>query len=143
LSAPSASAWLAPSRNGGDDDAIAAAGAAVPAVTARRSVGFVAAVFGIVLSDCQGHRVEATETAKPSIYGMTKEQLIVCMGKPNIRVVVGNEEMSNYATYSKSGGTECSTTLRFVDGLLRSVQSNNLVTDDRKCDGVFFLKCLH
>src|SRR5262245_35306993 len=119
-----------------------AACAAVSTMMTRSTVRLVAAAFGILLSHSQDDRVEATETAKPSIYGMTKEQLLACMGKPNVRVMTGNEELWTYVTYSKSGGTDCSTTLRFINGHLESVQSHNLVTDDRICEGVFGRKCI-
>jgi outer membrane protein assembly factor BamE (lipoprotein component of BamABCDE complex) len=97
----------------------------------------VVAPLAVILF-CHGdlRRAEAAGTAKPSIIGMTKEQVLACMGPPNQRVTAGAMELWRYVSLSTKGGVtvrDCTVSVTFSEGHLTALQSEGLLTPDAQC----------
>jgi len=96
----------------------------------------VAALAAILFCHNDPRRAEAAGTAEPSIIGMTKEQVLACMGQPNRRVTAGEMELWQYVSYSTKGGitaSDCTVSVTFSEGHLTAVQSKGLLTPDAQC----------
>jgi outer membrane protein assembly factor BamE (lipoprotein component of BamABCDE complex) len=96
----------------------------------------VAALAIILFCHSDLRRAEAAGTAKPSIIGMTKEQVLACMGPPNRRLTAGETELWQYVSLSTKGGItvrDCTVSVTFSEGHLTAVQSKGLLTPDAQC----------
>jgi hypothetical protein len=56
----------------------------------------IAFVMGPLISSCSFQRAEVAQEAKDKMQGMSKQQVLVCMGAPSQRAVVGETEVWSY-----------------------------------------------
>jgi hypothetical protein len=64
-----------------------------------RNVGVAAAVaVAAVLSGCAIQRAQVAQDARAQMVGMSKEQVLACMGPPGQRAAEGATEVWNYAS---------------------------------------------